>query len=97
MKALSRDEVIDYVSVHLKKWTIEETAILRDFQFNSFVSAFGFMTSVALEAEKMDHHPEWSNVYNEVHISLSTHTANGVTQQDFELAGKIDSLFKKFG
>jgi 4a-hydroxytetrahydrobiopterin dehydratase len=56
------------------------------------VSAFGFMTQVALLAEKADHHPEWSNVYNKVSIALSTHDAGGLSQRDFDLARQIDKL-----
>ena len=70
-------------------------AISRTFQFANFVEAFGFMTSVALEAEKMDHHPEWSNVYRTVDITLSTHDAGGLTELDIKLAKKIDGLAGK--
>jgi 4a-hydroxytetrahydrobiopterin dehydratase len=94
MNALSKSEVVNYLSVHLLNWTFEETAIKRDFKFKTFVEAFSFMTAIALEAEKADHHPDWSNVYNKVSITLNTHSANGITQQDFDLAGKIDSLYK---
>ncbi|MGO9557915.1 MAG: 4a-hydroxytetrahydrobiopterin dehydratase [Acidimicrobiales bacterium] len=64
-----------------KGWCVE-----REFRFAGFVEAFAFMTAVALHAEKMDHHPEWSNVYNRVHVSLSTHDAGGVTEFDLALA-----------
>ncbi|HJZ38876.1 MAG TPA: 4a-hydroxytetrahydrobiopterin dehydratase [Bacteroidales bacterium] len=93
MKALSKDEVIRNVELHLKNWAFEETVIKRDFRFKTFVEAFSFMTAVALESEKMDHHPDWSNVYNRVSIGLSTHDANGITQRDFDLAKKIDSVY----
>ncbi|MFB2551390.1 4a-hydroxytetrahydrobiopterin dehydratase [Ensifer soli] len=65
-------------------------AIRRAFRFASFVEAFGFMTEVALSAEKLDHHPEWTNVYNRVDVTLSTHDAGGLTERDFALAEKID-------
>ena len=93
MKALSKDEVIRNVELHLKNWAFEETVIKRDLRFKTFVEAFPFMTAVALESEKMDHHPDWSNVYNRVSIGLSTHDANGITQRDFDLAKKIDSVY----
>ena len=67
-------------------------AIVRDFKFHNFADAFAFMTKVALLAEHADHHPEWSNVYNKVHIALSTHTAGGVTEKDVDLAEDIDGL-----
>ena len=66
--------------------------ITREFMFASFVEAFGFMTQVALLAEKADHHPEWSNVYNRVTITLTTHDANGLSLRDIELARRIDAL-----
>ncbi|MBL8699338.1 MAG: 4a-hydroxytetrahydrobiopterin dehydratase [Alphaproteobacteria bacterium] len=67
-------------------------AIARSFRFADFNAAFGFMTRVALMAERMDHHPEWSNVYDRVEITLSTHDAGGVSARDVTLARFIDSL-----
>ena len=67
-------------------------AISHDFKFKTFSEAFSFMTRVALAAEKMDHHPEWSNVYNKVRITLTTHSAGGLTEKDTKLAEKIDRL-----
>ncbi len=66
-------------------------AITRKFQFKNFNTAFAFMTRVALLAEKMDHHPEWSNVYNKVDVTLSTHDAGGVTGKDIEMAKAMES------
>lgn len=65
-------------------------AIRKEFRFADFNAAFGFMARVALNAERLDHHPEWSNVYNRVDITLSTHDAGGVTERDVELAAFID-------
>lgn len=96
MKALSKDEVARNVALHVKNWIVEENVIRRNFKFKTFVEAFSFITAVALESEKMDHHPDWSNVYNKVSISLSTHDANGVTQQDIDLAKRIDSVYSNF-
>ena len=78
----------------LQGWEKTEgrSAIEKQFRFADFGEAFGFMTRVALFAEAMDHHPEWSNVYNRVTIVLSTHSAGGVSELDFELAGRIDGL-----
>ena len=75
-------------------WTEENNKLTRTFAFKDFVEAFGFMTSVAIIAEKMNHHPNWSNVYNKVIVELSTHDAgNVVTGKDKKLAGEIDRIF----
>jgi 4a-hydroxytetrahydrobiopterin dehydratase len=68
----------------------ERDAITKSFKFADFNAAFGFMAKVALQAEKMDHHPEWSNVYNRVEITLTTHDAGGVSDKDLKLAAFID-------
>ncbi|MHB0990937.1 MAG: 4a-hydroxytetrahydrobiopterin dehydratase [Burkholderiales bacterium] len=73
-------------------WSLEDDKLRRQFSFRNFVDAFGFMTRVALIAERMDHHPEWRNVYRTVTIDLTTHDAGGVTRKDIELALAIDSL-----
>lgn len=74
-------------------WTEQNNSLYRKFQFKNFSEAFAFMTRVALEAEKMDHHPKWTNVWNTVEIWLSTHDAGDiVTDKDRLLAGKIDDL-----
>ncbi|MCU0895558.1 MAG: 4a-hydroxytetrahydrobiopterin dehydratase [Rhodospirillales bacterium] len=70
-------------------------AITRSFRFNTFNQAFGFMTRVALRAEKLDHHPEWFNVYNRVDVTLATHDAGGVTELDIKLASFIDKAAAK--
>ena len=67
-------------------------AIVKTFQFKSFSQAWGWMNRVALLAEKMDHHPEWVNVYGRVDVTLSTHTAGGVTDKDIALARKMDAF-----
>lgn len=77
---------------NLPDWKQEGDSIRRDFRFASFVDAFGFMSQVALLAEKADHHPDWSNSYNRVTISLSTHDAGGLTSRDFALARAIGKL-----
>ena len=74
-------------------WKEEKNTLYRKFQFKDFSEAFAFMTRVALAAEKMDHHPSWTNVYNQVEIRLSTHDAGDiVTDKDRQLAKKIDAL-----
>jgi 4a-hydroxytetrahydrobiopterin dehydratase len=78
----------------LKSWTAVagRDAIHKEYVFKNFSEAFGFMARVALQAEKLDHHPEWSNVYNKVSITLATHDAGGVTQRDVALASFMDKL-----
>ena len=78
----------------LKGWIYDPAAdaISHDFKFKDFSEAFGFMTRVALLAQAADHHPEWSNVYNKVTITLSTHDAGGLTEKDVALAEAIDQL-----
>lgn len=74
-------------------WIEDDNKLKAEFQFDNFINAFAFMTKVALIAEKMDHHPNWSNVYNKVWIELCTHDAgNAVTERDHRLAKKIDKL-----
>jgi 4a-hydroxytetrahydrobiopterin dehydratase len=78
----------------LKGWSPVQgrEAISKSFKFKTFNEAFGFMTRVALKADQMDHHPEWSNVYNRVDVVLATHSAGGVTELDVELAKFMDSV-----
>jgi 4a-hydroxytetrahydrobiopterin dehydratase len=78
----------------LSGWTLVNgrDAIQRSFRFKDFSAAWAFMTRVALAAEKMDHHPEWTNVWNRVDILLTTHDAGGLTRLDIDLARKIDAL-----
>ena len=76
----------------LPGWSIQDGALHREFVFKDFVEAFGFMTRVALAAEAMNHHPDWSNSWNKVNISLITHSAGGLTANDVDLATKIQAL-----
>lgn len=73
-------------------WELSDGALQKTFRFPSFVKAFGFMSSVALVAEAMGHHPDWSNVYNRVTIALNTHDVGGISALDFSLAKQIDDL-----
>ena len=76
-------------------WIEKDNKLRAEFQFDNFIDAFAFMTKVAIIAEKMNHHPSWSNVYNKVSIELSTHDAgNVVTEKDRKLAKEIDKLVK---
>jgi 4a-hydroxytetrahydrobiopterin dehydratase len=76
----------------LTGWELREGKLYRRIQFKNFVEAFGFMSSVALLAEKADHHPEWFNVYNKVEIYLTTHDASGISERDFALAAAVNNL-----
>jgi 4a-hydroxytetrahydrobiopterin dehydratase len=76
----------------LAGWTVRDDKLRREYKFGDFVEAFGFMASVALVAERMNHHPEWSNVWATVVIDLTTHDAGGITANDFALAVEIERL-----
>ena len=80
------------LAAELPGWTLEGEALVRSFRFADFSAAFAFMTRVALLAEKADHHPEWTNVWNRVDIRLTTHDAGGLTARDVALARGIDAL-----
>ena len=73
-------------------WQIKDNKLHRELKFKNFIQTWGFMTQVAILAEQMDHHPEWSNVYNQVTIDLTTHEADGISQRDFGLAGKVNKI-----
>jgi len=89
-KKLSENE-IDQKIRQMNGWDLEEGKLTKSFKFSNFVEAFGFMTKIALEAEKINHHPEWSNVYNTVTIKLSTHDVGGITDYDIKLAEIINN------
>lgn len=76
----------------LDGWTVEDGKLHKEFQFDNFVSAFGFMTQLALVAESLNHHPEWFNVYNRVTIDLMTHDADGISELDFQWAKQADTI-----
>jgi 4a-hydroxytetrahydrobiopterin dehydratase len=89
--ALTESEITKMLA-SLQGWRREGDTICRDFSFADFSEAWGFMARVALAAEKMDHHPNWSNSYKTVHIELTTHDAGGLTANDRKLATAIDKL-----
>lgn len=86
------DEEIELALADLEGWARDGDHLVRRLAFADFSVAFGFMTSVAIAAERLHHHPEWSNVYNRVEIKLTTHDAGGLSSSDFELASVIDVL-----
>ena len=86
------DEEVTAKLVGLPDWRVVDGKLHRSFEFSDFVEAFGFMTQMALLAEKLDHHPEWNNLYNRVWISMHTHDLAGISELDFELAAAADRL-----
>ena len=83
------------IEEELKKltgWSVKNDKLHKEFQFNNFNQAFGFMTRAAMEIEKMNHHPEWFNVYNRITVNLTTHDAGGITNNDVNLARILNSL-----
>ena len=77
---------------NLPGWSVKNDKLHKEFQFNDFNQAFGFMTRAAMEIEKMNHHPEWFNVYNRITVELTTHDAGGITNNDVNLARILNSL-----
>ena len=91
-KVLSSDDLSKFIDQEALDWKIIEDGkkIKKTFKFKSFIEAFSFMTKIAIYAEKKDHHPEWSNVYNKVEICLTTHDAGGITEKDVDLINFIE-------
>jgi 4a-hydroxytetrahydrobiopterin dehydratase len=88
---LSDEEIAAGLRI-LPGWQREGDKLARQFKFASFVEAFGFMASAALVAERLDHHPEWKNVYNRVEVELTTHDSGGITTLDLDLARRMSEL-----
>ncbi|TLX81348.1 MAG: 4a-hydroxytetrahydrobiopterin dehydratase [Thaumarchaeota archaeon] len=86
------DEQIRKELGNLPGWSVVNGKLHKEFTFKDFIEAFGFMTTAALHIEKMNHHPEWFNVYNKLKIDLVTHDAGGITQNDINLARTLNSL-----
>ena len=93
-RPLTPDEVAHLV-VALDGWELDGVSLRRQLVFDSFVHAFGFMAQVALIAERLDHHPNWSNVYNRVDLAITTHDAGGLTALDFEFARRVDAVLSR--
>jgi 4a-hydroxytetrahydrobiopterin dehydratase len=88
----------DEIKLALQKlpgWSVKDVKLHREYQFPDFAHAIGFITTAALGIEKMDHHPEWSNVYNKVHIDLTTHDSGGITKKDVDLANLLEQIARK--
>lgn len=75
-----------------ERWTLSDNAIEKTFTFKSFIRAFGWMSQIAIWAEKLKHHPEWFNVYNRIEVKLTTHDVGGLSELDFKLATKMESF-----
>lgn len=88
---LSEDQIKKELA-NLPGWSIVNGKLHKDFVFKDFIEAFGFMSTAALHIEKMNHHPEWFNVYNKIKVDLTTHDAGGITQNDINLARILNSL-----
>lgn len=88
---LSQEDIDDELK-NLPGWSVVNEKLHKEFQFESFNQAFGFMTRAAMEIEKMNHHPEWFNVYNKITVELTTHDAGGITKNDVNLAKILNSL-----
>ena len=91
MEKLSDKEINERLG-SLEGWSYSNNALQTSFEFENFKEAFTLMTRIAFEAEAREHHPDWSNVYNQLEISLSTHDAGGVTEKDFDLATAIERI-----
>ena len=91
MERLSEEQISEELQA-LDGWSLKDGKLHKDFQFGSFNEAFGFMTRASMEIEKMNHHPEWFNVYNKLSVDLMTHDAGGITNNDVQLAKILNSL-----
>jgi 4a-hydroxytetrahydrobiopterin dehydratase len=87
---------IDRALAKLRGWKVQRGKLHKDYRFEDFLHAFGFMQTASIAIEAMNHHPEWFNVYNKVSVDLVTHDAGGITQRDVELAGRLESLAEKW-
>ena len=88
---LEKNQLIDFIETN-PSWILYDKIIKKEFKFDNFIQAFGFMSKVAILSEKMDHHPSWQNTYNKVTIELTTHDLGGITNNDTKLAKAIDNL-----
>lgn len=99
MEKYSKEEclaALDLLNADLPQdscWSLTEGTFRKTYRFSNFVEAFGWMTKVAMWAEKLNHHPEWFNVYNKVEVTLTTHDAGGLSEKDLKLAKKMDGLY----
>lgn len=94
MQKMTEADVLERAD-KLPGWSLKGGKLHREYKFPDFPHAFGFMATAAPSIEKMDHHPEWCNVYNRVIVDLNTHSAGGITQKDFDLAALLEGIARK--
>jgi 4a-hydroxytetrahydrobiopterin dehydratase len=98
VKTLSEAEIkAELARSGAERWSVQGGKLHREYAFEDFVHAFGFMATAAVAIEAMNHHPEWSNVWNRVRVDLVTHDAGGITEKDVELAAKLEGFARKLG
>lgn len=95
MKKLTGTEISSAIAA-LAGWSVQDGKLHREYKFRDFPHAIDFMAAAAAGIEKMNHHPEWANVYNRVTVDLTTHSAGGITQKDFDLAGLLEGLAPEY-
>jgi len=93
MKSNEKHSLSIILEQTLPNWQVHQDFLCRDFEFKDFVEAFSFMSDVAKEAEKIDHHPNWENCYNKVIVRIQTHTSASITSKDLDLAERIDAVY----
>ena|SRR5689334_13949185 len=89
------DSEVQSALTKLPEWSVANAKLHREYKFSNFIHAFGFMATAAIAIEKMDHHPEWFNVYNRVSVDLTTHDSQGITEADVKLAELLENLAKR--
>ena len=94
MQKMSDAEISAAIAKH-PGWSVANGKLHREYKFADFIHAFGFMATAAIAIERMNHHPEWFNVYNRVTVDLATHDAGGITQKDFDLAALLEGIAQK--
>lgn len=92
---ITEGQILDFLSKN-QYWSLHTNKLHREFVFNDFVTAFGFMTQAALIAERINHHPEWSNTYKKIIVNLTTHEAGGISEKDFVLAREMDKIATQY-
>lgn len=95
MRAKATEDQIATALQTLEGWSVVNGKLHKHYRFADFIHAFGFMSTAAIAIEKMNHHPEWSNVYNQVSVDLTTHDAGGISAKDFELASVLDAIARR--
>lgn len=88
------DAQVELQLQELKGWSKDGDAIVKTFVFNDFVEAISFMVQASFRAQELEHHPEWTNIYNEVHVRLTTHDLNGITSNDIRLAKRMEQILQ---